>query len=117
MNEGIVMYGCSASLGNESMNCTNHRARQHIAIDLVNVTMDLLKHESGQFARKKELAWGTEDALNPKGKDKHEEVIKDVQLHDYIVETNKMRLQGEENGSDISREDNCYLSCGRSDGF
>ena len=47
MCEDIVMYGCSASSGNESMNCTNNRAHQRIVIDLVNVTMVLLKLESG----------------------------------------------------------------------
>jgi hypothetical protein len=47
MGEDIMMYGHSASSGNESMNCANNRACQRIAIDLVNATMVLLKLESG----------------------------------------------------------------------
>ncbi len=87
MDEDIVMYGRSASSGNESMNRANNRARQRIAIDLVNVTMVLLKLESGRFARKKEIAWGSDEILTPKGKEKHEEVMKDVHLRDFIIET------------------------------
>ena len=45
--EDIVMCGGSVSLGNELMNCANHRAHQHIKIDLVYATMVLLKLESG----------------------------------------------------------------------
>ena len=74
MGEDIVMYGRSASSGNESMNHANICARQHIAINLVNATMVLLKLESGQFARKKEIAWDSDEILTPKGKEKREEV-------------------------------------------
>ena len=92
MNDNIVMYGRSASSGNESMNCTNNCTHQHIAIDLVNATIVLLKLESGQFARKKELAWGNDEVLTPKGKEQHEEVMK---VFTYAISSwklNKMRI-------------------------
>ena len=87
MSEDIVMYGRSASSGNESMTRANYCARQRIAIDLVNATMVLLKLESGRFNRKKEIAWGSDEILTPKGKEKREEVMKDVHLRDFIIET------------------------------
>jgi hypothetical protein len=46
-----------------------------------------LKLESRRFARKKEIAWGSDEIVTPKGKKKHEEVMKDVHLRDFIIET------------------------------
>ena len=49
--------------------------------------MVLLKLESGQFSCEKEIAWGSDEILTPKGKEKREEVMKDVHLRDFIIET------------------------------
>ena len=45
MGEDIVMYRCTASSRNKSMNPANNC--QHIAINLVNITMVILKLKSG----------------------------------------------------------------------
>ena len=42
---------------------------------------------AGGFARKKEIAWSTNDVLTLKGKEKQEEVMRDVHLCNLIVET------------------------------
>ena len=87
MGEDVMMYRCSASSGNELMNRANNHARQRIAIDLVNTTMVLLKLESERFAYKKEIAWGSDEILTPKGKEKCQEVMNDVHLRDFIIKT------------------------------
>ena len=51
--------------------------------------------ERGEVARKKEIAQSTNDVLTLKGKEKQEEVMRDVHLCNLIVETkvNKERIQ------------------------
>ena len=68
------------------MNRANKRARDQVAIDLVNATMVLMKLESGRFERKKQLAWGNENFLTPTGKSKRDEAMIDVNVVDYIFE-------------------------------
>lgn len=76
MRDDVGMNGRSALPSNEPMNQANQYAHQLIAIDLVKMLMTLLKLESG-FDCKKEIAWGNNWKLG--------KVMKDINLHDYIV--------------------------------
>jgi hypothetical protein len=89
MHGNIYMYSQSASSGNESMNHANSRARERIAINLVNATMVLVNLESQQFEKKWELAWNSNEILTPKGKALRDEAFKEVNVNNYVIVVTK----------------------------
>jgi hypothetical protein len=85
MDENIIMYGRSASSGNESMNRANMRAHERHGVDLVVATMLLLKLASRRYENKKAIAWneGWTSMLTRKGLEKCDECFVNVHLRNY----------------------------------
>ncbi len=81
MSSNIYMYGQSASSGNESMNQANQRARERMAINVVNATMVLVNLENCRFTQKWDFAWNSNDVLTPKGKALQEKAFKDINVN------------------------------------
>jgi hypothetical protein len=85
MSSNIYMYGWSVSSGNESMNRANQRAREQMAIDVINATMVLVNLENHRFTQKRDFAWNSNDVLTPKGKALWEKSFKDIDVNKYVV--------------------------------
>ena len=88
MGENVIMYGRSASSGNESMNRANMRARERHGVDLVVATMLLLKLVSRRYENKKAIAWneGWTSMLTRKGMEKCNECFENVHLRNFRYE-------------------------------
>jgi hypothetical protein len=84
------MYGRTTSAGNESMNQANQRARERTAVDLVNAKLLLVNLENERFARKRDLAWNSNDILTPKGKLLRDEALKDFNVNNYAIEVEEI---------------------------
>ena len=85
MGPDVCMYGRSALSGNEAINHANLRVQQRMAVNIIYMTMILIKLESGWFEQKKAISWDTDKILTPMGWVKHEESFKDVNLRNYEV--------------------------------
>ena len=72
------------------MNWANQRAREQTAADLVNATMLLVNLENERFARKRDLAWNSNDILTPKGKLLMDEALKDFNVNNYAIEVEEI---------------------------
>jgi hypothetical protein len=67
MGEGIYMYHQMSSAAVESMNAANKEIRQRMAVDLLNVSILLIRLECNRFNKMKELAWRSDNELTPRG--------------------------------------------------
>jgi hypothetical protein len=85
LRSNIYMYGRSASSSNESMNWAIQRAREQMAIDVVNATMVLVNLENCRFTQKRDFAWNSNNVLMPKGKALQEQTFNDVDVNNYVV--------------------------------
>ena len=86
MGDNICMCSLSASLGIESMNRANMDARKATAVDMLNVTMLLIRKESIRFEQFKTQAHKT-FTLTPRRMDLWEDAFKGVESIDstYVL--------------------------------
>jgi hypothetical protein len=83
MGENICMFSKSTSSGVESINRANQFAQQKNAVDILNVTILLLKLEGECFAWYKQKAWERDNVMTDKGLALMEECFANVNVCEY----------------------------------
>jgi hypothetical protein len=94
-NQGnsVCMNGKSASLGVEVMNRANKDICQKTAVDILNATLILLKKESTQYNKQRELAWNNAHVLTPKGMELMDEAFNNVKVQEFKVHLTEHKIE------------------------
>jgi hypothetical protein len=87
MGNNIFMHSRSASSGLETMNRANTMVHSIKTVDMLNSAIFLLNMEGNRNHQWKEVAWGREPPLTPKGMEHMAMVVNDVNVREYRLTT------------------------------
>jgi len=85
MGPNIYMYHCLASSVVESMNTANRQICEGVALDGLHAIILPGKLECNRFDKSKQMAWGGDSILTPRGVEEYDSMFNDIHQNMYNI--------------------------------